>query len=103
MHLPSLDASWLILDHIVLAHDGMRCQLRDISCWHINYKHLSFLAYFPEAKTGELFCKRTFKVCNDVDSCGAFCLSFYSPQMSHKNMNFTQEHFQCNTTVHIQS
>lgn len=41
----------------------MTHQLGDISCWHINYKHLSSLVDFPKTKTGRLFFNRTVKVC----------------------------------------
>lgn len=44
----------------------MTRQLGDISCWHINYKHLSSLADFPKAETGRLFFNRTVKVCNGM-------------------------------------
>lgn len=81
----------------------MMCQLRDISCWPSNYKHLFFFTDFPEAEKGGLFFKRTFKAYNDVSIPVEHFLCLFIPQMSHKNMDFTQEHFQCNTMVQIQS
>lgn len=81
----------------------MMCQRRDIFCWHINYEHISFLAGFPEAKTGEWFFMRTFKACKDMLIPMVHFVCLLCPQMSPKNMDFTKEHFQCNTTVQIQS
>lgn len=54
------------VDYITLGLCRMACRLRDIFCSHNNYEHLSFLAGFPEAKTGGLFFKRMFKACNNM-------------------------------------
>lgn len=72
--------------------DRMTRQFRDISCWHVNDKLLSFLADFSEAKTGELFLKRIKHAMTLIPVQNFVCL--FIPPMSHNSMGLTQEYLQ---------